>query len=81
MLWLSEVLLQHPELESFEDLKQVVAGKAAAELAAEHAVVLLEMESQPGYHASGRSAACRRRRSAPAADTVPTSWLQVTKSA
>lgn len=30
MLWLSEVLLQHPELESFEDLKQVVAGKAAA---------------------------------------------------
>ena len=30
MLWLSEVLLQHPELESFEDLKQVVADKAAA---------------------------------------------------
>ena len=30
MLWLSEVLLQHPELESFEDLKQVVTGKAAA---------------------------------------------------
>ena len=35
-----------------------IAGvSAAAELAADHAVVLLEMESQPGYHASGRSAA------------------------
>ena len=35
-----------------------IAGvSAAAELAVEHAVVLLEMESQPGYHASGRSAA------------------------
>jgi D-arginine dehydrogenase len=35
-----------------------IAGvSAAAELAAGHNVVLLEMESQPGYHASGRSAA------------------------
>jgi hypothetical protein len=30
MLWLSEVLLQHPEIESFEDLKDVVASKGAA---------------------------------------------------
>jgi hypothetical protein len=29
MLWLSEVLLQHPELESFEDLKDAIAQKAA----------------------------------------------------
>ncbi len=29
MLWLSEVLLQHPEVESFDDLKQVIAEKAA----------------------------------------------------
>ena len=27
MLWLSEVLLQHPEIESFADLKQVVNAK------------------------------------------------------
>ena len=32
-----------------------IAGvSAAAELAAGHDVVLLEMEPQPGYHASGR---------------------------
>lgn len=35
-----------------------IAGvSAAAELAADASVVLLEMEPQPGYHASGRSAA------------------------
>lgn len=35
-----------------------IAGvSAAAELAAGHDVVLLETEAQPGYHASGRSAA------------------------
>mgnify|MGYP000659305915 CR=1 FL=1 len=35
-----------------------IAGvSAAAELAAAHDVALLEMESQHGYHASGRSAA------------------------
>lgn len=35
-----------------------IAGiSAAAELAADARVVVLEMESQPGYHASGRSAA------------------------
>ena len=35
-----------------------IAGvSAAAELAADADVVMLEMESQPGYHASGRSAA------------------------
>jgi D-arginine dehydrogenase len=35
-----------------------IAGvSAAAELAAEASVTLLEMEAQPGYHASGRSAA------------------------
>ena len=37
-----------------------IAGvSAAAELAADADVVLLEMEAQPGYHASGRSAAKR----------------------
>jgi hypothetical protein len=30
MLWLSEVLLQHPDIESFEDLKQVISQKGAA---------------------------------------------------
>lgn len=30
MLWLSEVLLQNPDVESFEDLKQVIAQRAAA---------------------------------------------------
>ncbi len=30
MLWLSEVLLQHPEIESFEDLKAVIAQQGAA---------------------------------------------------
>ena len=35
-----------------------IAGvSASAELAADASVVLLEMETQPGYHASGRSAA------------------------
>jgi len=35
-----------------------IAGtSAAAELAAHASVILLEMESQPGYHATGRSAA------------------------
>ena len=35
-----------------------IAGtSAAAELAAEANVVLLDMESQPGFHATGRSAA------------------------
>jgi D-arginine dehydrogenase len=35
-----------------------IAGtSAAAELAAQASVILLEMESQPGYHATGRSAA------------------------
>jgi D-arginine dehydrogenase len=35
----------------------IAGASAAAELAADARVVLLEMESQPGYHASGRSAA------------------------
>ena len=30
MLWLSEVLLQSPEAESFEDLKDVITQRAAA---------------------------------------------------
>lgn len=29
MLWLSEVMLQNPEVESFEDLKEVIAQRAA----------------------------------------------------
>ena len=35
----------------------IAGASAAAELAANAEVVMLEMESQPGYHASGRSAA------------------------
>jgi D-arginine dehydrogenase len=35
----------------------IAGASAAAELAADVRVVLLEMEPQPGYHASGRSAA------------------------
>ena len=35
----------------------IAGASAAAELAAHGRVVLLEMESQPGYHATGRSAA------------------------
>ena len=31
MLWLSEVLLQSPEAESFEDLKDVITQRAAGE--------------------------------------------------
>ncbi|MCP4075418.1 MAG: sulfur relay protein DsrC [Gammaproteobacteria bacterium] len=30
MLWLSEVLLQNPEVESFEDLKEVITARAAS---------------------------------------------------
>jgi hypothetical protein len=30
MLWLSEILLQNPQLESFEDLKDEIATRAAA---------------------------------------------------
>ena len=30
MLWLSEVLLQNPQVESFEDLKDVITERAAA---------------------------------------------------
>ena len=30
MLWLSEVMLQNPQIESFEDLKAVVAERAAS---------------------------------------------------
>src|ERR1043166_1207692 len=49
-----------PRPESF-DIAVVGAGMAGASLAAElapHArVVLLEAEDQPGYHATGRSAA------------------------
>ena len=30
MLWLSEVLLQNPEVESFEDLKLVISQRAEA---------------------------------------------------
>lgn len=30
MLWLSEIMLQNPEVESFFDLKQVIAQKAAS---------------------------------------------------
>ena len=30
MLWLSEILLQNPQLESFEDLKDEIARRAAA---------------------------------------------------
>lgn len=29
MLWLSEILLQNPEMESFEDLKDVISRRAA----------------------------------------------------
>lgn len=35
----------------------IAGSSAAAELAGEHSVVLLEAEDQPGYHATGRSAA------------------------
>jgi len=36
----------------------IAGASAAAEIAADGArVLLLEMESQPGYHATGRSAA------------------------
>jgi len=35
----------------------IAGASAAAELASDAAVLLLEMESQPGYHATGRSAA------------------------
>ena len=30
MLWLSEALLQNPDVESFEDLKDVITAQAAA---------------------------------------------------
>jgi len=30
MLWLSEVLLQNPEVESFEDLKDVITARATS---------------------------------------------------
>ena len=30
MLWLSEVLLQNPDMESFEDLKDEISQRAAA---------------------------------------------------
>ncbi len=30
MLWLSEILLQNPEMESFEDLKDEISRRAAA---------------------------------------------------
>lgn len=30
MLWLSEILLQNPQLESFEDLKDEISTRAAA---------------------------------------------------
>ena len=30
MLWLSEVLLQNPDMESFEDLKDAISKRAAA---------------------------------------------------
>lgn len=29
MLWLSEVMIQNPDLESFEDLKDVISRRAA----------------------------------------------------
>lgn len=29
MLWLSEVMLQNPEIDSFEDLKDVISRRAA----------------------------------------------------
>ncbi|MEE4216448.1 MAG: FAD-binding oxidoreductase [Xanthomonadales bacterium] len=35
----------------------IAGASAAAEMAAEAAVVMVDMESQPGYHATGRSAA------------------------
>ena len=35
----------------------IAGASAAAELAAHCRVILLEMESQPGFHATGRSAA------------------------
>ena len=35
----------------------IAGASAAAELAADAHVILLEMEPQPGYHATGRSAA------------------------
>jgi len=35
----------------------IAGSSAAAELAADASVILLDMESQPGYHATGRSAA------------------------
>jgi len=35
----------------------IAGASAAAELAARADVLLLEMEEQPGYHATGRSAA------------------------
>lgn len=35
----------------------IAGASVAAELAAKHSVILLEAEAQPGYHATGRSAA------------------------
>ncbi len=44
MLWLSEILLQHPEIESFEDLKKIVTEKGR------HGEMFFRMDIKPPYH-------------------------------
>ncbi len=45
----------------------IAGASLAAELAADHKVLLLEQESQPGYHTTGRSAALYSKTYGPAA--------------
>ncbi len=43
MLWLSEVLLQNPEIESFEGLKEVIANRAV------DGELFFQMDIKPPY--------------------------------
>ncbi len=44
MLWLSEILIQHHELESFEDLMETVAERAR------QGVMFFRMDVKPPFH-------------------------------
>ena len=59
-----------------------MAGASAAYFLAPHAkVLLLERESQPGYHATGRSAAHTQPATSPARMRLrPTSWSSTSNS-
>jgi len=43
MLWLSEVLLQHPDIETFEELKKVVSEKG------KQGEIFFRMDIKPPY--------------------------------